>query len=579
MVTHASSDRRRQQRAARRAELRCEAIALIQAASATDRVRVRMASPVEALLGALLRMERAWPLEAPRRSASGGKWWVHAYKSLGLFAASDAASRSESSTAVLRKLAAMMSTAIAGASSTPRAGSRQQTPRQTVSAPAPADNTSGGAMSSATAELAALLRVTACYISHAGHRHSAAQLRATLLAPLNEARRLLVGSAATAAATSLSTGPGAAERLGLSAALLQCTHALVHSTRRMLSTGCTPQNAAELRSAWASPWLAAPAAPFTMELVTRLLVDETLPTDLQSAYTSSSSHPAAANRALERWRTDAARHLSLIASLLSPSSRLAISPSLIDEPASANLLVASVPIASRALVNTLNNNSLDPPPPLTPRTERALVEHLAICLRERSCVDALPQTLATELLTTTFHRMAELLALGEDVLRGHVEAHMPTSSLLNADQQQDSKTARSIAEEEEESPPTKLPIGGSSPEKGATQHATDTAAWRVAAKREVAGVIALCTAHGRLLLTLSLHRGSHGLGATFSDLSIAQTLSTEISLEIDASRRRRRPHNTQRHPLAPQTTTRTIRIQMRRSSTPLPSRRTAESRR
>ena len=46
--------------------------------------------------------------------------------------------------------------------------------------------------------------------------------------------------------------------------------------------------------------------------------------------------------------------------------------------------------------------------------------------------------------------MAELLALGEDVLRGHVEAHMPTSSLLNADQQQDSKTARSIAEEEEE---------------------------------------------------------------------------------------------------------------------------------
>ena len=70
MVTHASSDRRRQQRAARRAELRCEAIALIQAASATDRVRVRMASPVEALLSALLRMERAWPLEAPRRSAS-----------------------------------------------------------------------------------------------------------------------------------------------------------------------------------------------------------------------------------------------------------------------------------------------------------------------------------------------------------------------------------------------------------------------------------------------------------------------------------------------------------------------------
>ena len=32
-------------------------------------------------------------------------------------------------------------------------------------------------MTSATAELAALLRVTACYISHAGHRHSARTAR------------------------------------------------------------------------------------------------------------------------------------------------------------------------------------------------------------------------------------------------------------------------------------------------------------------------------------------------------------------------------------------------------------------
>ena len=65
----------------------------------------------------------------------------------------------------------------------------------------------GGGVDAAVAELAAVLRVTAAYIGHAGHRHSAAQLRAALLTPLNETRRVLIGSAATAATVSLAAAP------------------------------------------------------------------------------------------------------------------------------------------------------------------------------------------------------------------------------------------------------------------------------------------------------------------------------------------------------------------------------------
>ena len=215
----------RRRRLALRDELRCEAMALITAASRVDRLRPCDVSPVDTLLNEL------HPRTPPRRNHSAAdeiERGAHRRRrrSRRRQWAVDVARVPRSR--LLRRLRRgrerggvrhRPAQALGHDERCPRRGfehaadkppclpaqhrqqldaRRKPTPRPLRRAPSQCRITRARARRQPFGD-AALMRVRAAYAAHAGHRHSAAQLRATLLAPLNEARRLLpVGGDRTA---------------------------------------------------------------------------------------------------------------------------------------------------------------------------------------------------------------------------------------------------------------------------------------------------------------------------------------------------------------------------------------------
>ena len=435
---------------------------------------------------------------------------------------------------------------------------------------------------SAAHELSAWLRVCAGYLRVAGWLHTHAELRATLAPALHEVRLLLVGSPAVAAQPLLGRPLGTAllgeaermrttadfARVELATALLECSDALIGVSALQQ----TARDGAQLRALCVAPWLTMTALQWSHELAAHVLGSHhdlklssyRLPNALVDELASVLGNQSAAERAILRWKADVSSHLALCASLLSPRSPAAMTSSLSDHGAEGAAWVrharGSTSIIVGALLQGLDRAqdsasvaqgggaNASGTAPWTAGTELALTAHLILCLDSDEACTALGASMASRLLAACFHRFLALFESAELLHREGILAR-PLSTRGDA-AAADGLIATSIHEEETTAPnPAPSPAAlRASAAAGATSAAEEVEAaaaprcrspeanaheaFTPRSREELSLTLRLCTAYGHLLLTLSQHRSCWNLADSFTCLSVASTLTAELSLEL-----------------------------------------------
>ena len=215
------------------------------------------------------------------------------------------------------------------------------------------------------------------------------------------------------------------------------------------------------------------------------------------------------------------------------------------------------------------------------QAELALTAHLILCLDSDEACTALGASMASRLLTACFHRFVALFERAELRHRGvnesaelrHREGILARPICTRGDAaaadgpwaQARRPFATSVHEEETAAPnlapnlapnpaPNPAPPNPAALRASAAAGATSAAeeveaaaaprcrsreelshsheAFTPRSREELSLTLNLCTAYGHLLLTLSRHRSRWNLADTFACLSVASTLTAELSLEL-----------------------------------------------